>query len=310
MRRRVFHVLAGASALVLSALVPAAGGSTGAAAATGDDARACAPASAARVAHGAEVREPDDVSAAKQAAMERDFSAKLAKKGGASVTAATVTVDVYVHVIYSGTKGNLTKSRINSQVKVLNDAYAGSTGGAATQFAFRLAGTDRTKSKAWFGLDYDSAEEAAMKRKLRRGGAAALNLYTANLGDGLLGWATFPAWYAGNPKDDGVVVHYESLPGGALTNYDKGDTGTHEVGHWLGLYHTFENGCASPGDAVSDTAAEGEPAFECPTGRDTCPATGADPIHNFMDYTYDACMYEFTPGQSTRMTNQWAAYRA
>jgi hypothetical protein len=243
---------------------------------------------------------------------ERDASGNKGKPGGGTpLPAGSVTINVYFHVITSSSgQGAVSAQQITDQIGVLNGAYSGTTGGVDTPFRFQLAGTTTTANDAWFTAQPGTTAEAAMKTALRQGSAIDLNLYTSNPGGGLLGWATFPVDYASSPAQDGVVCHFASLPGGTGAPYNLGDTATHEVGHWLGLYHTFQGGCSKANDGVSDTPAELSSAFGCPTGRDSCRAGGLDPIENFMDYTDDACMYLFTQGQADRCGSMWTQYRA
>lgn len=229
--------------------------------------------------------------------------------------AGSVTITVYFHVIRNsaGTQGNLTDAELDLQLKVLNDSFSGLTGGANTPFRFvRAALVTRSNNDAWYTCTNGTAAEREMKNALHQGGASDLNFYTNNMGGGLLGWATFPSSYASAPSMDGVVVLNSSLPGGTAVPYNLGDTATHEVGHWVGLYHTFQGGCVkqtSRGDGVADTPAERSPAYGCPLGRDTCSGSGSDPVENFMDYSDDSCMYRFTAGQSARADSQCLTYR-
>ena len=220
-----------------------------------------------------------------------------------------VTINVYFHIIKSSSgQGEVSNVQVADQIAVLNAAYVGTAN-------FVLAATDRTVNDAWFVMEPNTAAEDAAKSALRQGSADDLNIYTANPGSSLLGWATFPQSYNSQPLDDGVVILYSSVPGGGAVPYDLGDTATHEVGHWFGLYHTFQGGCGGPkntsrqGDLIADTPSEASPAFGCPVGLNTCASPGNDPITNFMDYTDDACMFEFTGDQYNRAEAQFARYR-
>lgn len=247
-----------------------------------------------------------------QASVDR-FNASRGK--GQIRKSGSVTIPVYFHVVNKGSgvaNGDVTLKMIHDQIDVLNAAFAGASGpGAAnTPFRFVLSGVDRTTNESWFEAGPGTAAEREMKSALHIGGADVLNFYSNNAGGYLLGWATFPFWYAADPLMDGVVCLFSSLPGGSTVPYNEGDTGTHEVGHWLGLFHTFQGGCAANyNDFVADTPSERKPAFGCPTGRDSCPKPGIDPIENFMDYSDDPCMYKFTGGQSARMESYSATYR-
>jgi hypothetical protein len=230
---------------------------------------------------------------------------------GVSLIEGTATIPVHWHVVHSGAAGMLTAQEIADSIEVLNQAYDGTTGGALTPFQYQLVGTTYTDNASWYNDCDVGSTETAMKSALRQGNEATLNVYSCGMtGSGLLGWATFPEWYAGNPLDDGVVILDESVPGGTADPYNEGDTLTHEVGHWMMLEHTFAGACSASGDGVADTPREAFPQFGCPTGADTCTAPGLDPIHNFMDYTDDTCMNMFTPGQANRMSDAWVAFRA
>jgi hypothetical protein len=246
--------------------------------------------------------------------IDREVRQRLSGMGVSALAApGSIGIPVYFHVINKGTgiaNGDVPSSQIDAQIDVLNDAFAGLTGGVPTPFYYYLAAVDRTTNTSWYTAGPGTAAERQMKQALRQGGADALNIYSSSPGGGLLGWATFPSSYRRRPWDDGVVILYSSLPGGGAAPYNLGDTATHEVGHWLGLYHTFQGGCNGKGDYVNDTPSERSAAFGCPAGRDSCRnKPGLDPITNFMDYTDDSCMFEFTAGQSSRTDSQWAAYR-
>ena len=221
------------------------------------------------------------------------IKARRAAGGGKAIR-----VPVAFHVIHDSTgAGNLPESQLDEQIRVLNQDFR------ASGFSFYKVSVDRTRSDTWFAMGYGGNEHYA-KRKLAVDPANVLNFYTAELGMGLLGWAYLPWSFDESHYMHGVVVHHRSLPGGSFTNYNGGQTATHEIGHYLGLYHTFDGGCSVTGDYCDDTPAEAAPARGCPVGSDTCSAPGLDPIHNYMDYSYDACMYEFSPDQGARM--EWA----
>jgi len=252
-----------------------------------------------------------DLDVADRALIEDEVDAYLAAHKNDVVANVTGgTIPVYWHVINNGSalsNGNIPDSQITAQINVLNAAYA------STGWTFTLASVDRTTNASWYTCSGGSCE-TQMKNALRQGSADDLNIYSNNMGGGLLGWATFPSSYASQPKLDGVVLLYSSVPGGTAAPYNLGDTGTHEVGHWMGLYHTFQGGCSKQattgGDLVSDTPAERSPAYGCPTGRNSCAnIAGNDPITNFMDYTDDACMNTFSAGQDTRMDSLFTTYR-
>ncbi|MGQ0839357.1 zinc metalloprotease [Actinokineospora sp.] len=240
----------------------------------------------------------------------RDKLAQLTATGQLGKAGATIPVVFHVVTGANGV-GAISDATIAQQIRVLNDGFAGSEApgvAANTGFTFTLQQTKRWSNATWFTRADRSNVERDMKSSTRVGTATTLNVWSVDISG--LGYATFPSSYAKNAKVDGVVIDYTSVPGGSAANFDLGKTLTHEAGHWMGLYHTFQGGCTSTNDEVADTPAQSSPTSGCPQGRDSCALPGLDPIRNYMDYSYDDCYDQFTPGQSARIQSAWTVYRA
>jgi len=292
-------------AVLPAATVAAQPGTTSSVTCTTDDAS-----TARRPAGAADAHERNEVAQSDVAAIERGMRSRLAAHKGKPLATATIPVVFHVVTATDGT-GNVTNTQINAQIAEMNQDYAGqeAPGTAAnTQFSFTLQAVRHWQNNSWFNDPDSAGGERALKTATHEGDSRTLNIWSTNTS--YLGYATFPWWYADDPELDGIVIQWGSLPGGPIANYNEGKTASHESGHWLGLYHTFQGGCSKTNDEVADTPAQKSATTGCPAGRDTCKTAGLDPIHNYMDYSYDPCYNQFTPGQATRMQNAWTAYRA
>jgi hypothetical protein len=237
-------------------------------------------------------------------------------------------VQVVFHVIQrSNGVGAISQELIESQIDILNEdfrAIAGTAGagGADTKIEFVLArfkpdgtptnGVAAVTHDNWF--TDDGGFNNPMKTALRWDPTRYLNIYTNDAG-GYLGYATFPSESAGDVQD-GIVLLWDAVgrdsPGGPP--YDQGRTATHEVGHYLGLLHTFDGGCGSAsqpyttGDLIADTQREAQEHYGCPMTESSC-GGGLDPVENYMDYSDDTCMTRFTAEQANRMRCSMVNFR-
>ena len=264
-----------------------------------------------------------------------DGSSDLTAIGGVAPTiydpGQSYLIDVWVHVLRNtpGTLGDIPVAELYEQVAILNEdlrAIPGSNGaaGANGRLFFRLKGYDFNDNTTWFndgGAYYNTIIQTP---EPDHDPEFVINVYT-NTASGNLGYVPFlphtsPASIG--TKSDRVVIEWQSFGrqwNSAWTGqYDLGRTLTHELGHYLGLPHTFQDGCqsgASPAcfsnaDLICDTPPEGTSTGGCPAAKDTCAGGGSDPIHNYMDYSYDLCMDQFTLQQSRRIRCTIEHYRS
>jgi hypothetical protein len=226
-------------------------------------------------------------------------------------------IPVVVHVISTTTGvGDITNAQVESQIDILNEDYMALPGtpgapGTVTAIQFRLEAINRVANNSYFNCSYPCT---AVKSALSWDTNIYLNVYT-NLGAGLLGWATLPQQSAG-AADDGVVCAWDAFGRNSpAVPYNQGRTATHEIGHWLGLLHPFQSGCGvatppgcySSADLICDTNPDFPEHYNCvPTT--SCGAYQV-PIENYMEYTNDTCMDNFTPEQMNRMRCSMVTYR-
>lgn len=241
-----------------------------------------------------------------------------------SLRTGVVQIPVVFHVVHNTATQNISEAQIDSQITVLNQDFRRANPdivqvpavwqgiAADTQIEFHRAtedpngnptnGVTRTQTNVTAFTD-DAVKFGA------QGGADAwpsdryLNVWVCQLGGGLLGYAQFPG---GPAATDGVVITHTGFgtTGTAAAPFDGGRTATHEIGHWLDLFHIWGDdgtGC-SGSDQVADTPNQAGPNSGCPTFPSlTCDnGPNGDMWMNYMDYTDDACMFMFTQGQIER----------
>ncbi|KAJ4148096.1 hypothetical protein LMH87_002583 [Akanthomyces muscarius] len=236
------------------------------------------------------------------------------RPSSSAANGAAMNFNTYVHIIQSASgtspsNGYISKQQIDAQMRVLNQEYA------LANVSFNHVNTSYTVNSKWANAVYPGDDvQTEMKSRLRVGGRLDLNLFYIPTWRGS-GVCRFPFWIGENDENlhiDGCMQSSDSFPDGSQNH--RGFLTVHEVGHWMGLLHTFQGGCSDvEGDFVADTPAEKGPNWSsagCPADLDTCPdLPGLDPIENHMDYSHESCKTGFTAGQAKRIRDMVLMYR-
>jgi PKD repeat protein len=229
------------------------------------------------------------------------------------------TVPVVVHIIHNGGSENISKAQIERQIQILNEDYGklpgtpGDGDGVDTRVRFCLAKTD-PQGRCTDGIvrlkttltNHQPVDRATLKNLSFWDNTRYLNIYIVKTISGNVGgYSSFP--YA-PPNEDGIVVRHNLFGDIGTAAASGGRTTTHELGHWFGLYHTFNGGCGqdtcTDGDLVCDTPPVVNPNFSCNLSANSCANDSPnlpDQVRNYMDYTPDDCKNLFTQGQKDRI---------
>lgn len=260
-----------------------------------------------------------------------DFTQQFIASPGAQER-TVVTIPVVVHVVWNTTAQNISDAQIQSQLTVLNNdfrrlnadasntppAFQGIAADAEINFCLAqqdaagnpTTGIVRRQTTVTSFSDNDAVKFTAQGGSNAWDASKYLNIWVCNLGGGLLGYAQFPG---GPANTDGVVCTYTAFGtmGSAQAPFNLGRTATHEVGHWLNLFHIWgDDGTSCSGsDQCADTPNQADEHYNCPTFPQVSCSNGpnGDMFMNYMDYTDDGCMNLFTAGQKTRMQALFAS---
>lgn len=258
-----------------------------------------------------------------------------------STSFPTVTIPVVVYVVHSNGPENISDAQVTSQITALNNYFnpygikfclatkAGdnplgigiqTSPGILHHSNFNLTNHDAQTEQ----VALSSISTASPNNFLRI--FVVKNISNSGTLSTTLGYSVLPGT---SITFDGIVIRSDVFGDNTcsgcnfnlLAGYNQGKILVHEVGHYLGLYHTFHEGCAGmnpsncnlQGDRVCDTPPVATPNFGCVTGTNSCHESSPDlpdSIHNYMDYGGDNCLNEFSPGQVQRMFSVLTYYKS